>query len=140
MNSIIKRIIFVIVFVLLTLILPGILLLSFIDASSSFAVYVITYGVILFGVFGYIVLCVRNMEKKLEDTMEEIKMQNAAIAYKLSNTDFELGNVSKQDAAPVTEKPVVNTANIPLNPAEPLVMPTDKKVEKTVDDGFDDFK
>ncbi len=141
MNSIMKKIIFVIVFVLLTLVLPGFLLLMFVDSSQNFSAYVVTYGVVLFAIFGYIAASVRNMEKKLEETMEEIKMQNAAIAYKLSNSDFELSNAPQQAVAPVvTEEAIIDTASIPLNPAEPLVMPTEKKTEKTADDGFDDFK
>jgi len=146
MNSIMKKILFVIVFVLITLVLPAIILLMFVDAATNFSAYVITYGVIIFAVFGYVVASVRNMEKKLEDALEEIKMQNAAIAYKLANSNFELDNVPQQSVAPVVEAPVVeepivnNTANVPLNPAEPLVMPTEKKAEKTADDGFDDFK
>lgn len=140
MNSIMKKIFFVIAFVLITLVLPAFLLLMFVDSSQNFSAYVIVFAVVIFVVFGYIVASVRNMEKKLEDTMEEIKMQNAAIAYKLSNSDFELANAPKQDVTPVAEESVVNTANIPLNPAEPLVMPSENKAEKTVDDGFDDFK
>ena len=69
--------------------------------------------------------------------LEEIKMQNAAIAYKISNTDTEL------DAVKTVAEPEVkaeSTSNVPLNPAEPLVAPEVKKVEKVLDDNFDDFK
>lgn len=145
MNSILKKLIFVIAFILLTLVLPCILLLLFVDSSTGFSVYVITYGVIIFGILGYVIAGVRSMEKKLEDTMEEIKMQNAAIAYKLTNVNSEM-NVAPQQQAQQTvseevkAEPVVDTSNIPLNPAEPLVMPTENKEEKVADDGFDDFK
>ena len=143
MSFILKKIIFVIAFVLLTLVLPCILLLLFVDSSKSFSIYVITYGVIIFAVLGYIIASVRNMEKKLEETMEEIKMQNAAIAYKLTNVDNEL-SLTPAPQQPIVqevkEEPVVDTKNIPLNPAEPLVVPTEKKTEKVTDDGFDDFK
>lgn len=157
MSSILKKLIFVVVFVLVTLVLPCILLLLFVDAANGFSVYVITYGAIIFAILGYVIASVRSMEKKLEDTMEEIKMQNAAIAYKLTNVDNEMAPppAPQQPLVPeVTEvkeikeepAPVVDTSNIPLNPAEPLVMPTEKKaekvekVEKVADDGFDDFK
>lgn len=143
MSSILKKLIFVIAFVLLTLVLPCVLLLLFVDSAKGFSVYVITYGVIIFAVLGYVVASVRNMEKKLEETMEEIKMQNAAIAYKLTNVDNEL-SVAPAPQQPIVqevkEEPVVDTRNIPLNPAEPLVMPIEKKAEKVADDGFDDFK
>ena len=140
MNSLMKKIVFVVAFVLLTLILPGILLLLFVDASQNFSIFVVTYGVIIFAILGYIVASVRNMDKKIEETMEEIKMQNAAIAYKLTNADNESVQTPVQPIVNVPEEKVVNTANIPLNPAEPLVMPTPKPTTKTADDGFDDFK
>lgn len=143
MSFILKKLIFVIAFVLLTLVLPCVLLLLFVDSANGFSVYVITYGVIIFAVLGYVVASVRNMEKKLEDTMEEIKMQNAAIAYKLTNVDNEIAPTPAPQQPIVQEnkeEPVVDTSNVPLNPAEPLVMPTEKKTGKVADDGFDDFK
>ena len=144
MNPILKKIIFVIGFILATLVLPTVGLLLFVDAAQGFSVYVITFGVIIFGVLGYIVSSVREMEKKVETTMEEIKMQNAAIAYKLSNNMEELNVAVPQAAAPQATEPVQQPApastNIPLNPSEPLVMPTVKKTVKVSDDGFDDFK
>ncbi len=144
MNPILKKILFVVGFILATLILPAFVLLLFVDASQNFAVYVIAFGVIIFGILGYIVSCVREMEKKIETTMEEIKMQNAAIAYKLSNNMDELNVAATQPVAPQVAEPVqapaADSANIPLNPAEPLVMPTTKKTVKASDDGFDDFK
>ena len=144
MNPILKKIIFVIGFILATLVLPAVILLSFVDAAQGFSVYVITFGVIIFGVLGYIVSSVRDMEKKVETTMKEIKMQNAAIAYKLSSNMDELNVAVPQAAAPQVAEPVQQPApastNIPLNPSEPLVMPTVKKTVKASDDGFDDFK
>ena len=141
MNYLMKKIVFVVAFVLLTLILPGILLLLFVDASQNFSVFVIAYGIIIFAILGYIVSSIRNMDKKIEETMEEIKMQNAAIAYKLTNADNESMQAPvQQSVVNVSEEKIVNTANIPLNPAEPLVMPSVKATTKTADDGFDDFK
>lgn len=144
MNPILKKIIFVIGFILATLVLPAVILLLFVDAAQGFSVYVITFGVIIFGVLGYIVSSVRDMEKKVETTMKEIKMQNAAIAYKLSSNMDELNVAVPQAAAPQVAEPVQQPApastNIPLNPSEPLVMPTVKKTVKASDDGFDDFK
>ena len=40
MNTVLKKIIFVIVFILATLILPGVLLLMFVDATQGFSVFV----------------------------------------------------------------------------------------------------
>ena len=87
------------------------------------------------------------MEKKIDETMEEIKMQNAAIAYKLSNSSLAAVEEPQSYYTPVVNKEIpvaaevpVDTSNIPLNPAEPLEMPKVKKVVKVSDDGFDDFK
>ncbi len=146
MNPVLKKLVFVIGFVLATLILPAVVLLLLVDASQNFAVYVISFGVIIFGILGYIVSCVRNVEKKIETTMDEIKMQNAAIAYKISNNMNELNVSAPQPAqAPVqvtepTQTPAVDSTSVPLNPADPLVIPKIKKTVKVSDDGFDDFK
>lgn len=145
MNPTLKRIIFVIGFILVTLVLPAFVLLLLVDSATNFSVYVITYGVIIFGILGYIVSSIRDVHKKIDTTMDEIKMQNAAIAYKLSNNGEELSrapykSVEAQKTEPVAQSTATDTANIPLNPAEPLVMPAAKKVKKVSDDGFDDFK
>ena len=143
MNTVLKKIIFVIVFILATLILPGVLLLMFVDATQGFSVFVIVYAIIIFGILGYIVFSVRNMENKLENTMEEIKMQNAAIAYRLTSSDNEADNVPVQQTVKVeieSKDSAVDSTNIPLNPAEPLIIPTEKTQVKGTDDGFDDFK
>ena len=143
MNSVLKKIIFVVAFILVVLVVPTFILLAFVDTTSSFSTYIIVFGVIIFAVFGYLIATVRSMEKKLEDALEDLKMQNAAIAYKISNTDVELENV-KPAVEPVVK--AETSSNIPLNPAEPLVMPNDKKdeqvkqTEKVIDDNFDDFK
>lgn len=141
MNALLKKVLFVICFILATLVLPAFVLLLFVDAATNFAVYVVAFGVIIFAILGYIVASIHNMEKKLEETMEEIKMQNAAIAYRLTNTGVEPVNVPVQQPEPIkVESEPVNTANIPLNPAEPLIMPEKKETAKVADDGFDDFK
>ncbi len=145
MNPTLKRIIFVIGFILVTLVLPAFVLLLLVDSATNFSVYVITYGVIIFGILGYIVSSIRDVHKKIDTTMDEIKMQNAAIAYKLSNNGEELSrapykSVEAQKTEPVSQSTATDTANITLNPAEPLVMPAAKKVKKVSDDGFDDFK
>lgn len=143
MNAIFKRLLFVIAFVLLTLFLPSIILLMFFDASTSFSVYVIVYGIVIFGIWGYVISSIRNVEKKIDETMNEIKMQNAAIAYKLTNADNQVvpATVQEPKIDAVVKENAINTNNIPLNPPDPLVMPEENKVAtKTVDDGFDDFK
>lgn len=133
MNIDVRKIIFVVLFVLLTLILPMIILLIFFDATTQFSAYVVVYGLIIFGVLGYVVSCVKNMEGELNKALEEIKMQNAAIAHKISGG--ETANLTAN-----IEK-VVSAAKVSLNPEEPLVVRKSVKEElKKSDDGFDDFK
>lgn len=141
MNTIAKKIIFVIAFVLVTLVLPAVLLLLFVDATTHLSTYFVVFAVIIFAVLGYVVISVREMNKNLDSALNEIKMQNAAIAYKISNngieTDNTVGTVQNVDE----EKTEENSLNIPLNPESPLVVT--KKVQKQnkiTDDGFDDFK
>ena len=134
MNPLMKKALFVAGFVVATLVLPMIVLLIFVDASMNISAYFIVYGLIIFSILGYVIVSVRNMEKKLEDTLDEIKMQNAAIAHKLTNFD---GVQQSNNAKVVTDGATIkSTANIPLNPAEPLVAPT----KKVTADEFNDFK
>lgn len=140
MNPILKKTLLIAAFVLATLVAPMLFLLIFFDSSTHFSAYVIVYGLIIFSILGYVIISVRNMEKKLEDTMEEIKMQNAAIAHKLTNNENTFNAHAVQQGTPskaVNEGTIKNnSANIPLNPAEPLVMPE----KKIADDTFNDFK
>ncbi len=138
MNPVMKKIIFVIAFILVALVLPMVVMLFFVDTESRFSTYIFVYALIIFSVLGYIIASVRSMEKALESALEEIKMQNAAIAYKISNTELE--EPKRKEENKVEEK---NTFNIPLNPAEPLIVAEPKAApdpKKVIDDNFDDFK
>lgn len=137
--SIGKKILFVALFIICALILPAVILIGFVDSVNYFSVYVITYGVILFGVFGYIIVSVRSMSKELHDAVEEMKKQNAAIAYKLSSANFEL----EDDLAPVaTEVKPEPEAEAPakkvnLNPADDFVA---EAVAAKANNDIDDFE
>lgn len=130
MNPILKKLLSVIAFIVLALIIPSIILLIFFDASTQFSVYAFVYGIIVFGVFGYVVVSVKQMQAELSDALEEIKKQNAAIAHKLS------GGQPVDLVADVQN--AVSHAKVNLNPEAPLVV--SKPVSKPTDDGFDDFK
>lgn len=133
MNPIFKKVLSVAAFILVALIIPTVILLIFFDASSQFSVYAIVYAIIIFGVFGYVVTSVKHMQDELNEALEEIKKQNAAIAHKLS------GGQNVDLVADVEN--AVNYAKVTLNPEEPLVVSKPaKKEEKPTDDGFDDFK
>lgn len=130
MNPIFKKILSIAAFILVALIIPTVILLIFFDASTQFSVYAIVYAVIIFGVFGYVVVSVKQMQDELNEALEEIKKQNAAIAHKLS------GGQPVDLVADVQN--AVSHAKVNLNPEAPLVV--SKPVSKPTDDGFDDFK
>ncbi len=141
--SMLKKIIFTVVFIIATLVAPAVLLLLFVDAGTTkgYDTFVIVFAVIIFGILGYIVASIRSMEVKFRDTMDEIKRQNAAIAYKITQTPTELDtavvNADKTEAEPVK----VDTNKVNLNPEEPLAPKAKAKTQqKVVDDNFDDFK
>ena len=148
--SIKKKILLTIAFVVVTLIVPAVLLLLFVDALTSFAAYVVTFGVILFAILGFIVISSIDVQTTLKKTVEELKMQNAAIAYKLSNNtdivpvDVNTDTNEKTEVSTASNDTPKDTSKINLNPADPLVMPIVKQqapvVEKKTDDGFDDFQ
>lgn len=148
--SIKKKILLTIAFVVATLIVPAVLLLLFVDALTSFAAYVVTFGIILFAILGFIVISLVDIQSTLKSTVEELKMQNAAIAYKLSNnTDFtpvdeSAATIEETEASKSSIDSPKDTSKVNLNPADPLVMPVVKKsapvVEKKTDEVFDDFQ
>lgn len=114
--SVFKKLLFVVVFVLATLVAPAIILLLTVDASNSFSFYVIVFGLIIFGILGYIVVSLHALSKEFKEALEEMKMQNAAIAYKLTNA-----SAKEVTSEPVKEE-VKSTENVNLNPAEPLTI------------------
>ncbi len=143
--SVKKKILLTIAFVVATLIVPAVLLLLFVDALTSFAAYVVTFGIILFAILGFIVISLVDIQSTLKSTVEELKMQNAAIAYKLTSS-VDASSISDDAATENADAPqqTTDTTKVNLNPADPLVMPVVKKkepvVEKKTDDGFDDFQ
>ena len=124
-----KKLLFTAIFVLAVIFVPGIILLLTVDATNDFSVYLLVYGIILFAIFGYIIVSIHSLSKEMKDALEEMKKQNAAIAYKLTT-----GSVV-EEKEPKEEKPKIDTSNVNLNPADPLTI--DGKV---VSNSFDDFK
>ncbi len=138
-----KKILLTLAFVVATLIVPIVLLLLFFDAMTSFSAYVVTFGIIIFAILGFIVISLIDIQITLKKTVEELKMQNAAIAYKLTNVMGDM-SVDVEPSGLEEVQAETNTTKVNLNPADPLVMPVVKKqaplVEKKTDDGFDDFQ
>ncbi len=149
-----KKIIFTIVFTLVALVVPGLILLATVDAVNDFSAYIVVYGFILFAMCSYVLVSIYSLSKEVKNAVEEMKMQNAAIAYKITGNikDDELDeieekskskepeksgkkNKSKSKESANKEEEKVDTSNVNLNPADPLTI--DGKV---VSDSFDDFK
>ena len=133
--SMVKKLLFTVAFVAITLLVPGFILLMTVDATENFGAYVIVYGIILFAVFGYMIVSTHALSKEVKNVLEEIKMQNAAIAYKLTNTVSD----AKPEEFAEPEAPaelVRDTSNVKLNPAEPLTI--DGKVVSS--ETFGDFE
>ncbi len=135
--TLVKKILFTAIFVAAIVLIPGLILLLTVDATQDFSVYVVVYGIILFAIFGYIIISLHSISKEIHNALEEMKMQNAAIAYKLTSTDDKsVAGDNKvtpdKTVEPVVEKPKQKTN---LNPADPLTI--DGKV---VGDNFGDFK
>lgn len=131
-----KKILFIALFIVCALVLPAVVLIGFVDSVNYFSVYVIAYGVILFGIFGYIVVSIRSMSKELHNAVEEMKKQNAAIAYKLSSANFDVEDdtaYKKPVEKAVEEKPAVK---VNLNPAEDFVA---EAVSSNKNNDIDDF-
>ncbi len=131
--SMVKKLIWTAVFTAAIILIPGIILLLTVDATQDFSVYVVVYGVIFFAIFGYIIVSVTSLSKEIRNALEEMKMQNAAIAYKLTSTNDRVEADAEEivPEEPVSEKPKQKTN---LNPADPLTI--DGKV---VSDNFGDF-
>ncbi len=137
--SIGKKILFVALFIICALILPAVILIGFVDSVNYFSVYVIAYGIILFGIFGYIIVSVRSMSKELHDAVDEMKKQNAAIAYKLSSANFEVEDDVEPDSVDDTAEPEAElpAKKVNLNPADDFVS---EAVATNANNDIDDFE
>ncbi len=121
MKPMVKKLLFTVLFVVCTLILPILVMLLFVDAENSFSAYVIVFGVIIFGILGYITVSVHESTKEVHQAVEEMKLQNAAIAYKLTHIDESKAVKSEPVVAEVKpEEPAEQPKKVNLNPADPL--------------------
>ena len=129
--SILKKLLFTVIFVIAVIFIPGIILLLTVNAETDFSVYVVVYGIILFGIFGYIIVSIHSLSKQLTESMDDLKKQNAAIAHAL------LSNTAEAPEAPAEEEKLEPkaTSNVVLNPADPL--PT---IPQKGNDTFGDFE
>ncbi len=130
--SILKKLLFTAILVVGVTIIPGIILLLTVNAETDFYIYVFVYGIILFFIFGYIIVSIHALSKQLSQAMDDLKKQNAAIAHVLLNSH---GETAPTEETPATKEEPKDTSRVVLNPADPL--PT---VESKGDDSFGDFE
>ena len=127
--SMLKKLLFTALFVVVVFAVPLIIVLLTVGPENFTAIY-ITFFTILMACFGYIIVSVTSLSKEIKNAVDEMKMQNAAIAYKLT------AEPEKKDENEVEEPEVENKPkNVNLNPADPLMIDG-----KPVSDSFDDFK
>lgn len=150
-KKIVKKLIGIIIFLAIVFV-PACLILLFIpDNQFSFDAFVLYFGIVIFSIFGYIVVSVRAMSKELHEAVESMKMQNAAIAYKLTNGDKKGKKNNDSDDMEEDKKEKVDISKVNLNPETPLVPDKNKNnknnknnkpnnMTKKIDDNFDDFK
>lgn len=102
-----KIALFVLIFVLATMVAPLILLLAFVDANSI-SIYIVVYGVIFFGSIGFMIAMLFKTKDEIQEQIEELKVQNAAIAFRLTEMKKQ-GSMVQQapeaKAEPVKEEP-----------------------------------
>lgn len=82
----------VLIFILVTMALPLVLLLAFVDANNL-SVYVVVFGAMFFGSIGFMIAMLFKTKADIQEQLEELKVQNAAIAYRLTE-------MKKQGAIP----------------------------------------
>lgn len=70
-------------FALLTFVIPMVLMLALINVNA-YSVYYIVIGVAVFASFGFLFAMLLKMKSDISEQIEELKVQNAAIAYRLS--------------------------------------------------------
>ena len=101
-----KIALFVLIFVLVTMVAPLILLLAFVDVNNI-SVYVVVYGIMFFGSIGFMIAMLFKTKNEIQEQIEELKVQNAAIAFRLTEMKKQGGIVQvAPDAKPeVKEEP-----------------------------------
>ncbi len=93
--SLFKKLLFTFLIAALLLIVPGVIIIFLFDkdATVNFSAYVFTYGFILFAIFSYIIISIHNLTKEMKQALEDMRKQNAAIAYRLTHKSTEFDEV-----------------------------------------------
>lgn len=97
-----KIALFVLVFVLVTMAIPLVLLLAFVDANNI-SVYIVVYGIMFFGSIGFMIAMLFKTKSEIQEQIEELKVQNAAIAFRLTEMKKQGGMVQQTPAVKLEE-------------------------------------
>ena len=97
-----KIALFVLVFVLVTMVVPLVLLLALVDANNL-SVYIVVYGVMFFGSIGFMIAMLFKTKGEIQEQIEELKVQNAAIAFRLTEMKKQGGMVQQTPAVKLEE-------------------------------------
>ena len=138
-----KKILGIIIFLAIVFVPMCLILLFIPDEMKAYNAFFTYLGIVIFSVFGYIVISIRSMSKELHEAVESMKMQNAAIAYKLTNGDKKGKKNKDIDDEEEEKKEKIDIRKVNLNPEVPLVPDKDKKKNnktKKIDDNYDDFR
>ncbi len=131
-----KIALFTLIFTLVFFVVPIILLVSFVSADDL-GTYFAVFGLIYFASLGFVCANVVSIKKEVLKAVSEIKVQNAAIAYRLAKNKGELTEILSEETSRQEEK--IDYSKVNLNPEEQSnVSKKDTKIY--ADDNFDDFK
>ena len=93
-----KIALFVLIFILVTMAVPLVLLLAFVD-SNNISVYIVVYGIMFFGSIGFMIAMLFKTKREIQEQIEELKVQNAAIAFRLTEMKKQGGIAQTTPAA-----------------------------------------
>lgn len=96
-----KIALFVLIFILATMVVPLILLLALVDVNNI-SVYVVVYGIMFFGSIGFMVAMLFKTKSEIQEQIEELKVQNAAIAFRLTEMKKQ-GGIAQNATATMPE-------------------------------------
>jgi hypothetical protein len=92
-----KIALFVLIFILATMLVPLVLLLALVDANNL-SVYIVVYGVMFFGSIGFMIAMLFKTKSEIQEQIEELKVQNAAIAFRLTEMKKQGGMIQQTPA------------------------------------------
>ncbi len=114
------------IFTGITFVAPILVLLVFVSVNDYIgSVYVIVFGTLLFASFGFLFAMILKSKQELSEQLEELKIQNAAIAYKLSEM---------KKSTPVTQTQASKESDLSNS------IPKQTKTSKPQEEKFDDFQ